>query len=130
MHRTWGLMIQRCHNPNNPAYPQYGGRHIVVCDRWRLSFIAFLSDMGDRPTPTHTLERRDNNGPYEPENCCWATKKQQARNRTYNRKLTFGGETKTVAEWSESIGIKSWIIRQRIDRYGWSVERTLTKMPK
>jgi hypothetical protein len=77
---SWQGMIQRCTNPANPKYPQYGGRGILVCDRWR-EYSNFLADMGPRPSNSHSIERRDTNGNYEPTNCVWATATVQGRNR-------------------------------------------------
>ena len=76
----WCNLRQRCNNPNNPQYHDYGGRGITVCERWD-SFELFLEDMGERPSPEHSIERIDNDSHYGPDNCCWATKSEQLSNR-------------------------------------------------
>lgn len=120
---SWKSMIQRCENSNHDAYPRYGGRGIKICQRWRKSFINFLTDMGQRPIGT-CLERRDNNGNYEPNNCYWATQKQQARNRRSNRIITINGDSLTISEWSEKTGVSKLLIQARAAK-GWKPEECI-----
>lgn len=77
----WAGMIQRCENPNVENWPRYGGRGIMVCERWRISYAAFLADMGRKPSPDHSIERIENDGDYEPNNCKWATSEEQRLNQ-------------------------------------------------
>lgn len=119
----WNSMIQRCHNPLNSSYDRYGGRGVVVCDRWKL-FINFLRDMGIRPDGL-TLGRINNDGNYEPSNCRWETRSQQARNRRSSHFIEHNGQRKTIAEWSEITGLSQKAIQQRASA-GWASDKILT----
>lgn len=125
-YRTWTAMISRCENANDSSYPDYGGRGITVCDRWRNSFEAFLEDMGRRPSPGHSIDREENSKGYLPSNCRWATKKQQGRNKRNNRIIAARGQRKTMAEWAEITGLRIGTISERL-RHGWSQERSVTE---
>ncbi len=124
-YNTWRAMIIRCELPCHREYSRYGGRGIAVCPEWRSSFSKFLADVGHRPSGEHTIDRKDNNGPYSPENCRWATRKEQQRNRSNNCLLTHLGFTMTASEWAEKIGISRTTICQRLKR-GWTVVDTLS----
>ena len=121
---AWIDMKTRCGNEKIKGYHSYGGRGIKVCDTWE-SFENFLADMGERPAGL-SLDRIDNNGDYAPDNCRWATKNQQARNKRNNRLLSFKGETRCLSEWAEIQGIKITTLFQRLYAYGWSTERALS----
>jgi hypothetical protein len=121
-------MLDRCRNPKNPSYSDYGGRGISVCDRW-LDFSNFVADLGDRPKG-YTLERIDNEMGYSPENCRWATYTDQLNNRRNSRLIEYMGKSQTIAEWALETGIGWHTLRARIDRYEWSIERALTTLPK
>lgn len=124
VYMVWQQLRDRCKNPNNPRWVDYGGRGIKVCERWD-EFASFLADMGDRPKG-YQLDRIDNNGNYEPGNCRWATPSQNLNNRRINRRLTMNGETLSIAEWAERVGINWYTIRSRLI-YGWTIERALTE---
>lgn len=105
-------MIGRCFKKKNHKYPDYGGRGITVCDRW-LDFTAFYDDMGERPKGM-TIERIDNGGNYEPDNCRWATPKEQANNTRRNRRITFNGETLNLTAWAERLGVTYGVLHWRL----------------
>lgn len=120
----WHSMVNRATNPLCKAFPNYGGRGITVCDEW-LDFSRFLADMGERQEGL-TLERIDNNLGYSKENCRWATRAEQARNRRSNRMITHNGVTKLFSDWARDAGIRHTTLRARLDEYGWTFERALT----
>jgi len=102
---SWLMMKDRCNNPNNPSYHNYGGRGVVVCSRWNESFELFIEDVGVRPTKAHTLDRHPNkNGNYEPGNVRWATRKEQMSNVRYNVWVEYNGEKMVLAEFKRRIG--------------------------
>lgn len=102
---TWKAMKQRCYDVNCKAYFNYGGRGIKVCDRWLNSFENFLADMGEKPSPAHSLDRIDTNGDYCPENCRWATREEQANNKRSSIMIEYNGKTQTFAQWSKELNI-------------------------
>jgi hypothetical protein len=122
---SWRGMMERCYNPECAKYPRYGGRGITVCERWH-DVRAFISDMGKRPSPEHSIGRIDNDGNYEPSNCRWETRTQQSRNRSCNKLITHNGETLPVTAWAEKTGINAQVIYKRKDRLGWDDSRAVT----
>ena len=123
-YQVWLRMKQRCYNTNNPNYKNYGGRGIRICKRWRNSFTSFLADMGSRPSSSYSIERIDNNKGYCKDNCKWATRREQNRNKRNVILFEYKGERKCLTEWSEIRGIKYRILRERIDS-NWSIEKAL-----
>jgi len=109
----WGLIKGRCSNPNLESYKNYGGRGVRMCHRWLSSFDNFYSDIGPRPSKQHTVERIDNNKGYGPDNCRWATRKEQAQNRRVNIYVTHEGERVTLTEAARRSGINWGTLRKR-----------------
>jgi len=126
IYNVWQGMRRRCLNPREAGFKNYGGRGIEICKRWD-KFENFYADMGDRPGvgKEATIERRDNNGNYEPDNCFWKDWDTQCNNKRTNRKITAQGITKNVCQWAAIKGIRSGTIRARLDKCGWSVEQAL-----
>ena len=114
---AWRSMFNRCRSDQHY-------KNVQVCKRWRL-FPNFIADMGERPVGA-TVDRIDNSMGYEPKNCRWATRKQQARNRSTNNLITFNGETKTLEEWADEVGIKSNTLWMRLYHSRWSLEKAMT----
>ena len=111
---VWGGIVDRCENPNSKGWDNYGGRGIRVDPVWRDNPVAFIESMGPRPTPKHSVERLDVNGPYAPNNCVWATQEEQSNNKRNNVILTFEGKTQTMAQWARELGISQGALRDRL----------------
>jgi hypothetical protein len=124
---VWAGIKARCTVPTSTSYPNYGGRGISLCDRWS-AFENFLEDMGPRPSQSHSIERNDNDGNYEPGNCRWATRIEQANNQRSNRVLEISGRSQTVAQWSRESGVAPQLIYHRL-KSGWEVERAVMTRP-
>lgn len=125
-YQIWRSMRDRCRNPNNKGFPDYGGRGIRVHSEWESSFEKFLDDVGPRPSLKHSLDRIDVNGNYEPSNVRWATPTEQARNKRSTEYITHKGETLPVSEWSDRTGINVGAIKDRVRR-GWKLDEALSR---
>lgn len=128
-YKSWEGMKDRCINTKHHAYKDYGGRGITVCQNWlgENGFINFISDMGERPSKEHSLDRIDNNKGYCKENCRWATKKEQSRNQRSNILYLYNGESKTIPEWAEIYNIKKITLYQRVCSYNMSIKEAIEK---
>lgn len=115
-YNIWCLMKRRCTNPHCSAYPRYGGRGITMCERWLHSFENFYADMGPRPSPRHSIDRIDNDLGYSPENCRWATSRDQGYNTRKTTFVTHNGKTLNLAEWSNETGISVKLLRSRCNQ--------------
>lgn len=122
---TWQAMKRRCYYEKDNRFSEYGGRGIVVCDRWKYSYENFLEDMG-LPNDNDSIERIDVNGNYEPLNCKWIPISEQSSNRRNNRNITAFGKTMILTEWAKETGIKRETIARRLNA-GWSAEKALAK---
>jgi hypothetical protein len=123
-YRSWRAMKNRVLNSNAADYPYYGGRGIKVHEEWARDFEAFLRDMGPRPSRSHSIDRIDVGGHYEPGNCRWATASEQQRNKRDTRLVSFMGERMSVPDLITRCGLPAGLVRQRLRR-GWSVERAV-----
>lgn len=126
IYRIWKGMLNRCRNQNIPQYRNWGGRGITVCDEW-LEFTPFYEwSMSNGYTDNLTLDRKDNDGNYCPDNCRWTTRREQSLNRSSNSLITHGGVTKHISEWDKEIGSKkSGRVRARLNA-GWSIADAVT----
>lgn len=124
-YNVWYGMVQRCYNKTHIRYSRYGGRGISICERWKNSFPNFFTDMGCRPSPDHQIERINNDGNYEPANCKWATRKEQANNRASNSVVEINGQKKTVVDWARHFNIDVRTVYNRVST-GWERIDALT----
>lgn len=123
---SWRSMIQRCTNPKSPKFTYWGGRGITVCDEWVSDFEAYLSHVGPRPSPKHSIDRINNNLGYEPGNVRWALPVEQSNNRRSSHVVEIDGQRMTLAEAIRIKGQRSNVVRQRL-AFGWSMDRALNE---
>lgn len=128
-YRAWKSIKDRCYLKTAKSYERYGGRGITMCMAWMDSFPEFLKDVGRAPSADHSIERKDNNGNYEPGNVRWATVKEQARNKRTNVFGTFNGRTLCWTDWAIELGISKFKIWRRLNA-GWSIGRIIAKYKK
>ncbi len=127
LYKIWLNMKSRCFNPNTKMFNRYGGRGITMCCEWKNNFQAFYDwAVSNGYADNLTIDRIDVNGNYCPENCRWATMKEQGNNTTKNHIIEFNGETHTLSEWAELLGIHAHTLSNRIHR-GWAIEKALSK---
>lgn len=129
IYRIYRTMLARCYLKSNSKYRDYGERGISVCEEWKKSFVVFHDwAMLNGYADNLQIDRKNNNGNYEPSNCRWVTCKENANNTRKNHKITFKGITKNLCEWAVILNIKSATIRYRLKR-GWTIDRALTEKP-
>lgn len=125
-YNSWQAMYARCYNSKHQNYHRYQQLGITICDEWKNSFVNFIKDMGLKPSPTHTLDRIDNTKGYYKENCRWATPTEQARNKRDTHFVEYNGETKSIAEWGDVLGVNFRVLYRRIIHLKWDVEKAFT----
>lgn len=129
LYHIWQNMKCRCYNPNNPAYSNYGGRGITICDEWRRNFTAFHDwAMSHGYRDDLSIDRIDNDGSYTPDNCHWATRTEQSQNRRKNHMIEMDGERKILAKWARQYNLNYDTVRSRLKR-GWTPEKALKTPP-
>lgn len=130
LYGIWAGMIQRCENPKNRYYKDYGGRGIAVCPEWHSAenFIKWAIENGYRDNLE--IDRKDPNKNYEPSNCRWSTEKEQANNKRNSHLLTYDGKTQTLAQWADELGIKYNTLWARLNRSQWNIEKAIMKVKR
>lgn len=124
IYEIWRAMLARCENPNHVHYHCYGGRGITICKKW-MKFENFLEDMGEPPTNKHQIDRINNDGNYNKNNCEWVTPKQNSRNSRSNRLIEFDGKTQCISAWAEELDMNYNTLLSRLNR--WSIAKSLTQ---
>lgn len=125
IYNIWCKMLSRCNNSHNNEFHNYGARGIKICDEWQLNFMSFYNwSMKNGYSDNLTIDRIDNNGNYEPNNCRWTTAKEQANNRRSNKLLEYNGEIKTIAQWCEMYSLNYWTTLRRYNK-GWKAKEIL-----
>jgi hypothetical protein len=124
--KIWKEIRARCYRTSSKHYKYYGGRGIKVCEQWKMSFKSFLDDMGFRPSAKHSINRKDNDGDYEPGNCEWATALEQSRNKRTNRIVIIDGEPMCMMEVSLRYGVPYDRLKGRLNA-GWSPEKAVSE---
>lgn len=125
-YRCWAAMKNRCLNNRHKQYSHYGGRGITICDRWIESFNNFYADMGLKPSPKHSLDRIDNNGNYEPNNCKWSTSSEQNTNRRSAFMVNYNGETIALRRLTNNVAVPYDVLYNRIKRLNWPIEMAIS----
>ena len=127
LYRIWQMMKNRCHNPRTPRFKDYGARGITVCDEWKDDFQAFYDwAMSHGYSDDLTIDRIVNDKGYSPDNCRWATKLVQGNNSRHNHMVTYQGKTQSLSDWARGLGVSFHLLSNRINNYGWSIERAFT----
>lgn len=130
LYKVFRNMKTRCYNPNSHDFKNYGGRGITICDEWLNDFTAFYDwSLRNGYNDTLTIDRIDTNGNYTPDNCRWTTYYVQSRNKTNNKWITYKGETKCLEDWAKTKNLTSSKLKQRLELYGWSLEKSLETPP-
>lgn len=127
LYQTWANMKNRCYNTKTPDYPNWGGRGIKVCDRW-LSSQNFIADLKDSYEKGLTLDRKDVNGDYTPENCRWVNRQVQNNNRRDNNLIEYNGKSQTLSVWARELGIKRSTLSMRYYKYNWDINRLFSQV--
>ena len=127
LYRIWRAMIERCRNENHWAYQYYGAKGITICDEWANDFIAFREwALSSGYAENLTIDRIDNSKGYSPANCKWATRKQQANNRSFCKMIEYQGKSQSLMQWCEELGLNYNRVYSRLYKCGWTFERVIS----